>query len=178
MTIRFFILQAHYRSTLDFSNEALQSAGKGLERLMKAVTLLEKLPASGTSSADIASLEENCSTAINDDLNSPILIAHLFDGVRIINLVKEGKATLSPADLEKLKTLFRTYIFDILGLTDESGSAGNSETIRQLVELTLQLRMNAKTNKDWSTSDFIRNELSKIGITVKDKKDGFEWDMD
>ncbi len=178
MTIRFFILQAHYRSTLDFSNEALQSAGKGLERLMKAVSLLEKLPASGNSSVDISTLEENCSTAMNDDLNSPILIAHLFDGVRIINQVKEGKATLSQEDLEKLKTLFRTYVFDILGLTDESGSAGNSETIRQLVELTLQLRMNAKTNKDWSTSDYIRNELSKIGITVKDRKEGYEWEMD
>ncbi|HNU77172.1 MAG: cysteine--tRNA ligase [Prolixibacteraceae bacterium] len=178
MTIRFFILQAHYRSTLDFSNEALQSAGKGLERLMKAAALLPKLTASATSTVDIGALEENCREAINDDLNSPILIAHLFDGVRIINQVSEGLASVSAEDLDKLKSIFHTWLFDILGLREENNPAGNSETIRQLVELTLKIRMDAKAKKDWTTSDYIRSELARIGISVKDKKEGCEWEMD
>lgn len=177
MTIRFFILQAHYRSTLDFSNEALVSAGKGLERLMKAASLLEKLPVSETTSIEIGTLEENCRNAMNDDLNSPILIAHLFEGVRLINLISDGKETITFSDLERLRLLFRVYLFDILGLKAEENSGAGSDTIRQLVELTLQVRSRAKTNKDWTTSDYIRDELAKIGIIVKDRKEGAEWEM-
>ncbi|MBP7506012.1 MAG: cysteine--tRNA ligase, partial [Prolixibacteraceae bacterium] len=177
MTIRFFILQAHYRSTLDFSNEALLSAGKGLERLMKAASLLEKLPVSETTSIEIGTLEENCRNAMNDDLNSPILIAHLFEGVRLINLISDGKETITVSDLERLRLLFRVYLFDILGLKAEENSGAGSDTIRQLVELTLQVRSRAKTNKDWTTSDYIRDELAKIGIIVKDRKEGAEWEM-
>lgn len=177
MTIRFFILQAHYRSTLDFSNEALVSAGKGLERLMKAASLLEKLPVSQTTSIEIGTLEENCRNAMNDDLNSPILIAHLFEGVRLINLISDGKETITVSDLERLRLLFRVYLFDILGLKAEENSGAGSDTIRQLVELTLQVRSRAKTNKDWTTSDYIRDELAKIGIIVKDRKEGAEWEM-
>jgi cysteinyl-tRNA synthetase len=177
MTIRFFILQAHYRSTLDFSNEALQAAGKGLEKLMKAISLLDKLKTSGTSSADISLLESNCKEAINDDLNSPILIAHLFDGVRIINSVYDSSLTLTTEDLDKLRKLFNTYVFDILGLKNETSGAALPELISGLVELALQIRTNARNNKDWGTSDFIRNELARIGIVVKDRKDGFEWEV-
>ena len=177
MTIRFFILQAHYRSTLDFSNEALVSAGKGLERLMKAASLLEKLPVSETTSIEIGTLEENCRNAMNDDLNSPILIAHLFEGVRLINLISDGKETITVSDLERLRLLFRVYLFDILGLKAEENSGAGSDTIRQLVELTLQVRSRAKINKDWTTSDYIRDELAKIGIIVKDRKEGAEWEM-
>ena len=177
MTIRFFILQAHYRSTLDFSNEALQAAGKGLEKLMKAVALLDKLKTSGSSSADISALEQKCSEAINDDLNSPVLIAHLFDGVRIINSVYDGSVTLTAEDHEKLRKLFYTYVFDILGLKNESSGTAQPELISGLVELAMQIRTNARNNKDWGTSDFIRNELARIGIVVKDRKDGFEWEI-
>ena len=178
MTVKFFILQAHYRSTLDFSNEALASAGKGLERLMKGAALLNKLSPSEISTIDVAALEKNCRNALNDDLNSPVLIAHLFDGIRMINQIVDGKASVSAEDLRKLQSLFHTYLFDILGLTDEKTDAGNSETLRELVELTLQLRVKAKSNKDWTTSDYIRQELARIGISVKDTKEGYEWEME
>jgi cysteinyl-tRNA synthetase len=177
MTVRFFILQAHYRSTLDFSNEAMQAAEKGLERLMKAADLLEMLKPSESSSVDLETLEKNGYAALNDDLNSPVLIAHLFDSVRVINSLNDGNATINEADLKKLRQLFHTFVFDILGLKPESSAPDNSETLNELVALVLQLRQNAKNNKDWVASDFIRNELSRIGITVKDKKDGFDWEM-
>jgi len=177
MTVRFFILQAHYRSTLDFSNEALQAAEKGLERLMKAAELLEMLKPSESSSVDIESLGKNGYAALNDDLNSPVLIAHLFDSVRVINSLNDGNATITEEDLKKLRQLFHTFVFDILGLKAESYVADNSETLNKLVELVLQLRQNAKNKKDWDVSDFIRQELDRIGITVKDKKDGFDWEM-
>ncbi len=177
MTVRFFILQAHYRSTLDFSNEALISAGKGLERLMKAALLTGKLPVADTSTVDVDTLAHNCQNAINDDLNSPILIAHLFEGARMVNLINDGKETISTPDLEKLKELFGVYLFDILGLKTEDETSADSGTIKELVELTLQLRSNAKNNKDWTTSDFIRNELARIGIIVKDRKDGADWEL-
>jgi cysteinyl-tRNA synthetase len=177
MTIRFFILQAQYRSTLDFSNEALQAAGKGLEKLMKATVLVEKLKPSPLSTVDIPRLVGNCKAAMNDDLNSPILIAHLFDGVRIINSIYDGSSTITAEDLEQLKKVFQTYVFDILGLKAEDASGNQSEMVTNLVELALQIRMNAKNNRDWNTSDYIRNELTRIGISVKDRKDGFDWEV-
>ncbi len=178
MTVKFFILQAHYRSTLDFSNEALESAGKGLERMMKGVALLDKLSPAAVTTVDVAELEENCRAALNDDLNSPVLIAHLFDGVRMVNLIGDGKASVTEEDLGRLKSLFHVYLFDILGLKEENARGANSETLTQLVELTLQLRVKAKNNKDWTTSDYIRNELARIGISVKDTKEGYEWEME
>lgn len=178
MTIRFFILQAHYRSTVDFSNEALQAAEKGLDRLMNAVGLLPKLKTSQVSSVDVSSLEANCYAAINDDLNTPIAIAHLFDGVRIINSINDGSATITDDDLSRLKSLYHAFVFEILGLKNEETSGGiNNELLKKVIDLILQLRMEAKNNKDWATSDRIRNELAQIGIQVKDRKDGFEWSM-
>jgi len=176
MTIRFFILQAHYRSTVDFSNEALQAAEKGFERLMKAVAVLQKLTPSRISSVVVSNLEENCYAAMNDDLNTPIVIAHLFDGVRMINSINDGNETISATDLARLKSLYNVFVYEILGFKNEESSEGkNNELLGKVIELVLQLRMEAKNNKDWTTSDRIRNELSKIGIQVMDRKDGFEW---
>ena len=178
MTIRFFILQAHYRSTLDFSNEALQGAEKGLSRLVNARKTLEKLRPSDTSTADIASLKQACYDAMNDDFNSPIVIANLFEAVRIINSVNDGKEKLSSPDLATLKETFTTFMDDILGLTSEESAAGDSGVLEQLMQLILELRKNARAAKDFATSDKIRDELARAGIVVKDTKDGAVWNRE
>ena len=179
MCIRFFILQAHYRSPLDFSNEALQAAEKGLERLFKAISLIDVLKLSDQSTIGVQDLLEKCDNAMNDDLNSPILIAHLFDGVKMINSVNDGKASLNSTDQTLLKKLYSEYVFDILGLQPDVsvGSTENSEVMGSVVDLLLNLRVDAKKNKDWATSDKIRNHLAELGIVVKDTKDGFEWEL-
>ena len=178
MTIRFFILQAHYRSTIDFSNDALQASEKGLERLMNAVKSLEEIVPSAQSTVDFSAIKENCFEALSDDLNSPIAIAHLFDGVRIINSVKAGIEQLSAADLADLKAFFNAVVFDILGLeTENKSGSGENELLANVVEMLIQLRKEAKANKDWATSDRIRNELNAIGIEIKDTKDGVEWKL-
>ena len=179
MTIRFFILQAHYRSTVDFSNEALQAAEKGLERLMDAYNHLMKLKASDVSTVDVKDLRRKCYDAMNDDLNSPIVIAHLFDAARAINSVKDGKATISAEDLKELQDVFHTFVFDILGIKDEatSGGSNNNEAFGKAMDLLLTIRQQAKANKDWATSDKIRNELAAIGFDIKDTKDGAEWKL-
>ena len=179
MTIRFFTLQAHYRSTVDFSNEALQAAEKGLERLMDAYNHLMKLKASDVSTVDVKDLRRKCYDAMNDDLNSPIVIAHLFDAARAINSVKDGKATISAEDLKELQDVFHTFVFDILGIKDEAASGGsnNNEAFGKAMDLLLTIRQQAKANKDWATSDKIRNELTAIGFDIKDTKDGAEWKL-
>ena len=179
MTIRFFILQAHYRSTVDFSNEALQAAEKGLERLMDAYNHLMKLKASDVSTVDVKDLRRKCYDAMNDDLNSPIVIAHLFDAARAINSVKDGKATISAEDLKELQDVFHTFVFDILGIKDEAASGGsnNNEAFGKAMDLLLTIRQQEKANKDWATSDKIRNELTAIGFDIKDTKDGAEWKL-
>ena len=179
MTIRFFILQAHYRSTVDFSNEALQAAEKGLERLMDAYNHLMKLKASDVSTVDVKDLRRKCYDAMNDDLNSPIVIAHLFDAARAINSVKDGKATISAEDLKELQDVFHTFVFDILGIKDEAASGGsnNNEAFGKAMDLLLTIRQQAKANKDWASSDKIRNELTAIGFDIKDTKDGAEWKL-
>ena len=176
MTIRFFILQAHYRSTVDFSNEALQAAEKGFTKLMNAMETLGQISASNTSTYDVNSLQEKCYTAMNDDFNTPILIAHLFDGVRIINSVKDGKASLNAPDLEQLKTIFNTFITDILGFISVKESSGDDLT-NEVMELVLQLRGNAKKSKDFDTADLIRDELDKAGIQIKDGREGSRWEL-
>ncbi len=178
MTIRFFMLQAHYRSTLDFTNEALQAAEKGLARLMKAVGTLETLKISEKSTVDIAGLKEKCYAAMNDDLNSPIAIAHLFDGVRIINSINDGAEKINEAGCQELKSFFKSFIFDILGFKqEERKDEGGQEILSNIVDLLLNLRIEAKANKDWGTADKIRDELTKLGFEVKDTKDGFEWEL-
>jgi cysteinyl-tRNA synthetase len=178
MTIRFFILQAHYRSELDFSNEALQASEKGLERLMNAVLTLNELAVSEKSTVEISPIIEKCFAALNDDLNSPIAIAHLFDGVKIINSIKAGTESISAEDLKELKTFYISVVFVILGLKEENiASSGESEVLSGAIELLINLRQQAKANKDWSTADKIRNDLNAIGVELKDGKSGVEWSV-
>ena len=179
MTIRFFILQAHYRSTVDFSNEALQAAKKGLDRLLQAIKELDRIEASkdGAVKMDfVEELQQKCYEALNDDLNSPILISHLFDACRVINQIVDKKQTIAADALEALRTLFHTFAFDILGLTSEAdGNAEREAAFGKAIDLLLDIRATAKANKDWATSDKVRNELAALGFEVKDTKDGATW---
>lgn len=179
MTIRFFILQAHYRSTVDFSNEALQAAKKGLDRLLQAIKELDRIEASkdGAVKMDfVEELKQKCYDALNDDLNSPILISHLFDACRVINQIVDKKQTIAADALEALHTLFHTFAFDILGLTSEAdGNAEREAAFGKAIDLLLDIRATAKANKDWATSDKVRNELAALGFEVKDTKDGATW---
>ena len=177
MTIRFFILQAHYRSTVDFGNEALQAAEKGLARLTEAVKGLERItPAKATTIEGIKELRGKCYDAMNDDLNTPIVIAHLFDGARIINTILDKKATVTAEDLEELKSVFHLFMYEVLGLKEESANnEAREEAYGKVVDMLLEQRMKAKANKDWATSDKIRDELAALGFEVKDTKDGFTW---
>ncbi|MEI8086054.1 MAG: cysteine--tRNA ligase [Paludibacter sp.] len=175
MTVRFFILQAQYRSTVDFSSEALQASEKGLSRLMEGYTRLLKLTSAATSTEETAGLREKCEEAMCDDLNTPIVISHLFDSLKSINLVSDGKATISEIDLVELKSVFKLFIENLLGLKVENESAGGNEAYKKAIDLLLNMRLEAKQNKDWATSDKIRNELTALGFEIKDTKDGFEW---
>ncbi len=177
MTIRFFILQAHYRSTVDFSNEALQAAEKGLARMRDAMARLNKLTASATTSVDVAGLREKCNDAMMDDLNTPIVISHLFDAAKAINTVADGKGTISEADLKELRDVFKTYGEEIMGLRLTEAEGNNTKAYAGAIDLLLELRSQAKKNKDWVTSDKIRNELTALGFVIKDTKDGAEWSL-
>ena len=175
MTIRFFILQAHYRSTVDFSNEALQASEKGLERLLEGYTRLQRLKPSAQSSVDVAGLRAKCEEAMCDDLNTPMVISHLFEALKAVNLVHDGKATLSADDVAELQSVFHLFVEDILGLQTADSLGTGLEAYKKAVDLLLDIRMEAKRNKDWTTSDRIRNELAAIGFEIKDTKDGVEW---
>lgn len=178
MTIRFFILQAHYRSTVDFSNNALEAAEKGFERLKDAYARMQKITPSKVTSIDIKGLRERCEEAMSDDLNSPIVISHLFDSAKQINTIADGKATISEKDLEELKSVWKTFAQDILGLKLEAENENsNLQAYQAAIDLLLEIRLKAKQNKDWATSDEIRNRLTEIGFSVKDTKDGFEWSI-
>lgn len=181
MTIRFFILQAHYRSTVDFGNEALQASEKGLSRLMEGLANLGRIEpsAQGTVDTDFAEkLEKDCYAAMDDDLNSPIVISHLFDACRTINSIVDHKATITPEGLEQLTRVFRTFVLDILGLKEEAGSGtAREEAFGAVVDMLLEQRAKAKANKDWATSDLIRDRLAALGFEVKDTKDGFSWKL-
>jgi cysteinyl-tRNA synthetase len=178
MTIKFFILQAHYRSTIDFSNEALQAAEKGLLKMMKAIETLSKIKPSDFSTVDVAGLKKKCYEALDDDLNSSILLSHLFEGVRLVNSVADGNETVDSPGLESLKELFNTFVFEILGLKDETAVQGDEKLTGDLMKIIIDLRQDAKNNKDWPTSDKIRNELKSAGIALKDLKDGAEWERE
>ena len=175
MTIRFFILQAHYRSTVDFSNEALQASEKGLERLLEGYTRLQRLKPSAQSSVDVAGLRVKCEEAMCDDLNTPMVISHLFEALKAVNLVHDGKATLSADDVVELQSVFHLFVEDLLGLQTADSLGAGLEAYKKAVDLLLDIRMEAKRNKDWTTSDRIRNELAAIGFEIKDTKDGVEW---
>ncbi|OJZ08526.1 cysteine--tRNA ligase [Sphingobacterium sp. 40-24] len=174
MAVRFFMLQAHYRSTLDFSNEALDAADKGYKRLMTAISLLDKLKVSkGADSFNLAEIRRKCYAAMDDDFNSPVLIAELFEIVRIINSIYDGKAKVTAEGLEGLKLFMKEFVEDILGLRNDQTSA--SDDIDDLMNLVIKLRNEAKANKDFVTSDRIRDELNSIGIQLKDSKEGTLW---
>jgi cysteinyl-tRNA synthetase len=177
ITIRFFILQAHYRSPLDFSNEALSATEKGLERLREGIKNLKKIVPSEKSTIDPGKIEKNFYEAMNDDMNSPVAISHLFDGIRDINSVIAGNDSLTASDAEKMKKIYRTFVNDILGICDESQTSENKEILHGLIDLLLKMRMEARNNKDFKTSDRIRNELEKLGVEIRDTKDGFEWKL-
>ena len=181
MTIRFFILQAHYRGTVDFSNEALQGAEKALERMCDGYRRLQDLKASDVSTLDgVADLEKRAYEALDDDFNTPVLIGVLFDAVRMINQVYDHTATATSDDIEALKKLFDTFLIEILGIVPDGASDAGAASLKpyqEAVDLLLQIRAEAKANKNWATSDLIRDRLAAIGFTVKDTKDGVEWNL-
>ncbi len=179
MTVRFFILQAHYRSPLDFSNEALQAAEKGHERLMAAIEVLDRLKPSDKNTVNVDELAEKCFQSMNDDLNTPTLISQLFDGVRMINSIAAGHEHIDAANLDKLKKLYHDFAFTILGLKKECESAGKDhEVLGKVLDMVMSIRTEAKQKKDWATSDKIRDELKAAGVNVKDTKEGYEWSVE
>ena len=174
MVIRFFILQAHYRSTIDFSNEALIAAEKGLLRLFNAVKTLNEIIPKENSTIDVSLFSMKCDKAMNDDLNTPVVLAHLFDAVKVINSSNEGKHNLSAADLCLLKDLFNKYVIEIFGLQSFLNT-NNSSDVNALMSLILDVRNHLKENKDWTTADKIRDGLNNVNIEIKDNKDGASW---
>ena len=181
MTIRFFILQAHYRGTVDFSNEALQSAEKALARMSDGYRRLQELKASETSTLEgLDRLEKRAYEALDDDFNTPVLIGVLFDAVRMVNQVNDHTATATQADIDAIKAFFDTFLIEILGITPDGTSASAGADLKpyhDAVDLLLQIRSEAKAKKDWATSDLIRNRMAALGFTVKDTKDGVEWSL-
>ena len=175
MGVRFFMMQTHYRSTLDFSNEALQASEKGYARLMTSVKTLENLKASSASTSDIKEIEKNCYDAMNDDFNSPILIANLFEASRIINLVNDGRETLTHDDIISLRKLMHDFIFDVLGLKTETSNTASDKALEGVMEIILEIRKEIKTKKDFAAADKLRDDLSKNNILIKDTKDGSVW---
>jgi cysteinyl-tRNA synthetase len=179
MTVRFFILQAHYRSTLDFSNEALQAAEKGLKRLLEAAKTLEKLPLADTNThtAEVDELAKKIIAALDDDLNTPVAIAHLFDAVRLINAAHDKKEPVGKEAVEQLQRLFNDIVSGVLGLRNDQQAAGNNALLDGVINMILDVRATAKANKDFATSDKIRDELAKLGIVVKDTKESSNYSL-
>nr|WP_279150021.1 cysteine--tRNA ligase [Muribaculum intestinale] len=181
MTIRFFILQAHYRGTLDFSNAALQASEKALNRMLDGYRRLQELKPAEVSTAEVSGLRARCYEALNDDLNTPIVIATLFDACRIINQAKDGAVTLKASDIDELKDVFRIFLVDILGIRTEMVEGASQpdamKPFEQAVDLLLEVRAQAKAAKDWATSDLIRDRLAQAGFDIKDTKQGAEWSL-
>ena len=171
MTLKFFILQAHYRSTLDFSNDALKASEKGFQRLMNAVNLVNTLKPGNSSDFDVTALKENTYNALNDDFNTPIAIANLFEAAGWINKINDGKAQISATDLEILKSFMNAFVFDVLGLVDEQKEMGTN-LVDPLMQLLITMRNEAKAEKDYKKSDDIRNKLLQAGFELKDGKEG------
>jgi len=176
MTVRFFMLQAHYSSTLDFTNEALNAAEKGYKRLMAATETLNRISPANVSSMNVGDFIYKCYAAMNDDFNCPILLATLFEGVNFINRAAEKQESLNEADLALFKEKFLAFINDVLGLRNEK-QEGNSEMVNGLMQTIIELRAEAKAKKDFATSDAIRDKLKAINVQIKDGKDGSTWEM-
>jgi len=169
---RFFMLQAHYRSILDFSDDAIVAAEKGYNRLMEAMDNLNELAPGNASTLDISAWKQLCYDAMNDDFNSPILIAQLFEGVRFVNLIKEGSATLTAADLETFVKTMQGFVVDVLGLNNQKSAENNSDKLEGIVNMLITMRNEARANKDFAMSDQIRSQLAALGIQLKDGKEG------
>ncbi len=178
MTVRFFMLQCHYASTLDFSNDALRAAEKGFKRLMDGMSNIAGLSPSDSSTVNVEALKEACVNAMNDNFNTPILLSKLFEGIKMINLIKAGTEQATQDDLDNLNKLMSDYVFDVLGFTNESSEeSGQGDLTDSLVNLTIELRKSAKLSKDFTTADQIRNELTALGITLKDGADGTSYEI-
>ena len=183
MTIRFFILSAHYRGTVDFSNDALKAAKKGYDRLMNGMADLSRVQAAKESSSEISefvgALRQRLYDAMNDDLQTPLVIGTLFEACHMVNMLVDHKANISAADLQELGDAMRLFAFDLLGLRDEKGQSDEAreEAYGKVVEMVLKLRQQAKQAKDWATSDQIRDALAEAGFEIKDTKDGATWKL-
>ena len=178
MIIRFFILQSHYRSMVDFSVDALHAAETALKRLLDASNNIANIPVSDASTVEVKPLRQKCYDAMNDDLNTPIVLSHLFEATRIINSAIAGIEKLSQEDIDELKDLFKIFLFDLLGMKDTSALKDTSyEAFEKAVNMLLEMRQEAKRNKDWATSDKIRDDLTKAGFVIKDTPTGFEWSL-
>lgn len=175
MAVRFFMLQTHYRSTLDFSNEALQASEKGFERLMDSFKTLQSLQAGKESTEDIKALEQKCYEAMNDDFNTPVLIAHLFEAVRIINSANDKKLILTQCDIDLLKKMYQYFLFDVMGLKQEEENTKALNVLDKVIKMVLDIRNKAKAEKNFGLSDEIRNNLVDAGVQVKDTKEGSTW---
>lgn len=175
IVVRFFMMQAHYASVLDFSAEALNASEKGFTRLMEAVKMIKEVKTNESTSFDVGGLIQKFYDAMNDDFNTPILVAHLFDAAKFIQAVQSGKETISAADREKLSEALNAFVFDILGLTEISEDNSDNGSLDTVMELVLQMRQQARENKDWTTADAIRDKLNEANIVVKDEKDGATW---
>lgn len=173
---RFFMLQAHYRSILDFTNTGIEASEKGYLKLMEAVNNLNKIEPSKTSTIDVNTWKQKCYEAMNDDFNSPILIANLFEAVKFINLLLEKKETISKEDLTTFKVTISAFVFDVLGLKNEL-QHDSSDKLSGVVELLISMRKEARDNKDWALSDKIRDELAVLGIQLKDGKEGTSFSI-
>ncbi len=178
MAVRFFMMQTHYRSTLDFSNEALQASEKGYARLMAAIKTLDSLKPSPTSSIQLDVHQEACYGAMDDDFNTSVLIAELFEIVSIINSANDGRISLSESDIQGLKKLMHDFVFDVLGLQSESSNTSKDKALNGVMDIVLDVRKELKSKKDFNASDKLRNDLEKIHIKIKDTKDGVTWSVE
>ncbi|HQW69519.1 MAG TPA: cysteine--tRNA ligase [Flavobacterium sp.] len=175
--VRFCFLQAHYRSVLDISNDAMVASEKGFNRLMEGIEVLKSIQPSANSTIDILSWRKNCYDAMNDDFNTPILIANLFEGIRFVNIVNDGKETLNKEDLDLLSTTLNEFIFDVLGIKNEKATANNSDKLASVIEMLIGMRNEARANKNFALSDQIRDQLLALGIQLKDGKEGTNFSI-
>jgi cysteinyl-tRNA synthetase len=178
MTVRFFFMTGHYASTLDFSNEALQAAEKGYKRMVAAKSIIQKLNPSETSGYHVKELSDKCREAMNDDFNTPIVISHLFEAVRVINSAHENLIALAADDIKALQDLFDCYFTRVMGLRDEISTTAADDKTSGLMSLILDIRSASKARKDFATSDKIRDTLATMGISIRDTKEGATWEME
>jgi cysteinyl-tRNA synthetase len=170
-------LQAHYRSVLDISNEAMVASEKGFNRLMEGLSIIDEIQTSETSTVAIDTWKKSCYDAMDDDFNTPILIAQLFEGIRFVNVLNDKRETITSADLQTLKSTLETFVFDVLGIKNEKIANNNIEKLEGVVNLMIQMRNEARANKDFAMSDQIRDQLLAIGIQLKDGKDGTSFSL-